>query len=91
MEIVISSFCSLQLQEAIVEEGGQEPILDLDQELLRIVSERTGYPEDMLDLDHNGPHPCAPGRHEQGALGKGLQIARDQVQRQRPPAAGQGP
>ena len=24
MEIVISSFCSLQLQEAIVEEGGRE-------------------------------------------------------------------
>ncbi|MDE0914162.1 MAG: SDR family NAD(P)-dependent oxidoreductase [Planctomycetota bacterium] len=33
------------------DEKGQEPILELDQELLRIVSERTGYPEDMLDLD----------------------------------------
>jgi acyl transferase domain-containing protein/NAD(P)H-dependent flavin oxidoreductase YrpB (nitropropane dioxygenase family) len=29
----------------------QEPVLALEQELLRIVSERTGYPEDMLDLD----------------------------------------
>ncbi|HIF40556.1 MAG TPA: SDR family NAD(P)-dependent oxidoreductase [Planctomycetes bacterium] len=34
-----------------VDEAAEEPTLALDQELLRIVSERTGYPEDMLDLD----------------------------------------
>ena len=34
-----------------VDDAGEEPTLELDQALLRIVSERTGYPEDMLDLD----------------------------------------